>query len=211
MSNASTPSDLKFEFSNLKSSLVAALLLFAMALPACQRRADERPLDEAGFGFSAIRELHELQVIDPEVAELVKAKQAGTSDAACVELIRIARSRNRPFASGDAIASLRRAGMGEQSALELARLDQLGLWVGEVQAMRLAGASDAVILALARRHAAGQPTLSGPSIARLRNAGVTEVTLLDLINRGATDAEAEKYLQSRRPAGSRFHSARRPR
>ncbi len=53
--------------------------------------------------------------------------------------------------------------------------------------MRLAGLSDQVILAVARRRAAGKPVLSGPSLTQLKNAGWNEAELLSLIDRGATD------------------------
>src|SRR5574337_1621961 len=154
-------------------ALIAALLLAALFPSGCKhlRQTDMRPLDQAGMWFRSVEELRRLRVTDAEVAELVKVRQAGVSDDACVELMRIARARQQPFSSGDSIAGLRRVGVEESTVLELARLDQLGLWVGEAQAVRLTGLSDRVLLAVARRRAAGRTALSGRAIAKLKNAG----------------------------------------
>ncbi len=184
--------------------LVACLVLAVMAVPGCKRlrRTDTQPLDKAGMWFRSIDELRGLGITDAEVAELAKAREAGISDPGCIELVRTARERRQPYASGDAIANLRRVGVSESTILELARLDQLGLWVGEAQATRLAGLSDMVLLAVARRRAAGQPVLSGSSIARLKNAGLSEAAILDLIAHGSTDAKVEAMLAARQRAAS---------
>jgi len=150
--------------------------------------------------FRSIEELKELAITDVEVAELAKARQAGVTDAGCIELLRLARQRHQGFASGDAIAGLRQVDVTEATILELARLDQIGLWAGEAQAMRLAGLSDQILLGVARRRAAGQTTLSGPSLVRLKNAGLSEVDLLNFIERGTTDEQAEQMLAAHQRA-----------
>ena len=64
--------------------------------------------------------------------------------------------------------------------------------------MRLAGLSDAILLEVARHHAAGKPVLAGASLANLKNAGVRELTLLELVRRGVPDSQAAAILQFRR-------------
>ena len=194
--------------------VVAALA--GMSLPGCKQLhpTDTRPLDKAGMWYASIQELRELDVTDAEIAELAKTRQAGVSDPACIELVRIARMHKQPFASGDAIVSLRRAGVSEATILELARLNQLGPWVGEAQAMRLTGLSDQTLLAVARRRAAAQPVLSGPLIAQLKNAGLSEAEIRELIERGTTDAQAQAMLAAHERAASssgfvRYHRRRR--
>ncbi len=193
--------------------LVAALAVLAGA--GCKRvhSTDTRPLDKAGMGFHSIEELRGLAISDAEVAELVKAREAGLSDAACIELVRIARGLQQPFTSGDAIANLRRVDASEATILELARLNQLGPWAGEALAIRLVGLSDQTLLAIARRRAAGQPVLSGPLLAQLKNAGLSEAQILDVIDRGTTDEQAQAILAARQRAagGSSFVRYRRRR
>jgi hypothetical protein len=193
--------------------LPVGLVLVALCLTGCKRlhRADTRPLDQAGMWYRNIAELRGLEVTDTEVAELVKARQAGMSDENCIELVRIARARKEPFASGDAVASLRRVAVGESTVLELARLDQFGLWTGEAQAMRLLGLSDQVLLTVARRRAAGQLVLSGPSLGKLKNAGLGETEILNLIARGTTDEQAEAIVAARRRASAPAGFVRQPR
>jgi len=198
------------------ASLAAGLVLIALLAPGCKRlhRTDTRPLDQAGMWFGSIQELRALEVTDAEVAELAKARQAGISDAACVELARIARGRKLPFSDGDAVAGLRQAGLGEPTVLALARSGQLGLWAGEAQAMHLAGLSDQILLAVARGRAAGQAVPSGSSLARLKDAGMGEAEMLDLIQRGTTEQQAQEMLEAHRRATSsagfvRYHRRRR--
>jgi len=199
--------------------LAALLVLAALAAVAgvgCKRLypADTAPLDKAGMWFRSIEELRGLVISDAEVAELVKAREAGLSDAGCIELVRLARGHQQPFASGNTVANLRRVDVSEATILELARLDQLGVWAGEAQAIRLTGLSDRTLLAVASRRAAGQPVLSGPLLARLKNAELSEAEILDLIDRGTTDEQAQMILAARqRAAGGsgfvRYHRRRR--
>src|SRR6266568_3971530 len=75
----------------------------------CQQHlfTDYRPLDQAGMWSSNVEELKKLNTSDTEVAQLVKAKQAGLSDDACVTLVNDAHQRqcrgaaaSRTFRSG---------------------------------------------------------------------------------------------------------------
>jgi hypothetical protein len=146
---------------------------------------------------NSVEQLRQLKISDAEVQQLVLAHQAGLTDAACIELVRISHARQEIFASGQAAGGLLGAGFHEDSVLELARLNQLGAWSGEAQAMRLAGLSDEVVLAVAKRRAAGQPVLSSRKIADLQNAGLTQNEIIAQINRGATDADADEIVARR--------------
>jgi hypothetical protein len=189
----SLPSAPWFAARPITLALILGLFVFAAG---CKKvhRTDTTPLDGVGLSYSSIQDLRGLNLTDAEVAELVKAKHAGISDPGCVELVRIARSRNRPFADGDAISSLREVGMSEDNVLELARLNQLGLQAGEEQAMRLAGLSDAVVLALAHRRAEGKPALSGAALAELKNTGMSEPAILTLLDRGISDEQVNAII-----------------
>jgi len=175
-----------------------------VSLTACERLkpTDLRPLDKAGMWYQSIEELRKLNPSDAEIAQLVLAREAGLSDAGCLELIRLARSREKPFDSAAAVASLLRVRMSEPSVLELARLNQLGLWVGEAQAMRLAGLSENIVMTVARRRAADLPVLSGAALAQLKNVGVGEPDMLTLLSRGASDAEAGRIVAARHRAAT---------
>jgi hypothetical protein len=197
------------------SAWPACLLLAAMALAGCSKlhRTDMKPLDQAGMYFNNVQQLRQLGVSDTEVAQLVPVRQAGVPDETCVELVRIARARHQFFADGQAIAELVGVGLRQDSVLELARLNQLGLWSGEASALRLSGLSDQVVLAVARRRAAGQPTLSSPKIAALKNSGLNETQILADINGGVTDQQADRIIAERNYAagGHTFVSQRRRR
>jgi hypothetical protein len=150
------------------------------------------------MSYGALQDLRQLEVADVEVPGLLKAKQAGITDPTCVELVRIARERKEQFQSGDGVAALRQVGVSEETILELARLDQLGLGVGDLQAMRLAGLSEAVILEVARRHAEGKPTFSGAALAHLKDTGLGEPAMIELVRRGVADDQKDTIVALRR-------------
>jgi hypothetical protein len=170
---------------------------------------DTKPLDASGMRYDTIKKLELLQVTPPEISELVKARSAGFSDAGCLEIFQISHGLGEAFASGEAVAGLVRVGMREPSVLELARLKQLGLGVGELQAIRLTGLSDSIVLEVARHRAAGKSELSGVSLARMKNAGLRESTLLELARRGISDTQAADIISSRHHGASDAEILRR--
>jgi hypothetical protein len=150
--------------------------------------------------FNSIEELRTLNISNAEIGELAKAREAGLTDQSCVQLIKLARERKIPFADGQSVANLLQAGLSEQTVLTLARLNQLGLWAGEAHALRLAGLSDPVILAVAQRRSQGLPVLSGKKLADLKNAGTSDPAILNMIEKGVTEEEATYYIASRQRA-----------
>jgi hypothetical protein len=185
-------------------SLLGGVLLIA-ALVGCQSapKVESSPLEQAGMYFNKIGQLRDRNLSQDEVAQLAQARQAGLTDDDCIELINLARRRGEPFKEGQSIAGLLRAGFPERSVMQLVGLDQLSL-AGEAQVLKLAGLSDDVILAMARRRSADQPVLSSAKAAALRNVRLTNAEILDAINRGTTDAQADEIIASRSRAATRF-------
>jgi hypothetical protein len=159
---------------------------------------DTKPLDNAGMRYSSIKELKALHLTAAEVGEIAKVREAGLTDADCVSLLQIFHGRGEAFTAGDAIASLHQSGLSESSVITLASMDQVGLGYGELQAMRLAGLSDAIVLEVARHHASGTPALSGASLGTLRNLRIDNATLLELVRRGIPDSRASQIIAMRR-------------
>lgn len=179
--------------------LPACLLTFLFFLSACKSapKTDMAALDQAGMWSTSVEELRTLNVSNAEIAELAKAHQAGLSDPSCIVLVRLARSRQKPFDDGQSIADLLSAGISEATVVGLANLNQLGLWAGEAQALRLAGLSDKVILATAQRRSQGLSVLSGEKLAALKNAGASDAEILNLVQSGVTEEQASKYIAMR--------------
>jgi hypothetical protein len=177
-----------------------AALAVALAFLGCHNipPIDTSPLDNAGMTYDAVRQLQALNITAPEVAQVATARRSGFSDDACVQVVGIYRERKQTFDAGDAIAGLVQAGMGQNTIVQLAQLNQLGLTAGELQAMKLAGLSDQIILEVAQHHAAGQPVLSGFSLAVLQNAGMRESTLLELVEHSVPDSQTSAILALRR-------------
>jgi hypothetical protein len=194
--------------------IVFGLALAAfVALGGCKQKqqTDMAPLDQAGMWFSNVQELRGFNLTQEEVAGLVEARQAGFSDEYCVELVRLARQKHESFTDGDAIASLLQAGVGSQTIMTLAHMNQLGPWAGEALVMHLAKLSDAIVLQVAQRRVAGLPVLSGEKLAQLHDVGYNEAQLSELIARGTTDAEADRVIDAHNRASGRgfVHQHRR--
>jgi hypothetical protein len=177
---------------------LAALL----AAGGCKRTqpAEEAPIDQATTPFSNADQLRPLNPSQYEVAQLTEVKQAGLTDAACLELIQLARKTGQPFSDGDSISELLGAGESPDMVLTLARMGELGVWSGQVLAMHLANIPDAIILDASRRRAAGEVSLSGELIAELLDAGYTQSQVTALLDKGTTDAQAQQILDYRRRA-----------
>lgn len=186
------------------ASAIAFVAALALASAGCSRfkPVDTTSLDSSGMSYDAIQQLTALKITTAEVAQMAKARQAGFSDEDCVAILKIYRGENHPFDAGSAVAGLAQVGMSDAHILDLARINQLGIGWGELQAMKLAGMSDAIVMAVARRRAGGKPVLSGASLALLKNAGVHETTLLKLVERGVPESKARAILAYRHRGAS---------
>jgi hypothetical protein len=175
-----------------KLMLLGAFVLFRTG--GCHQHplTDYRPLDQAGMWSSNVEQLKTLNTSDMEVAQLVKLKQSGISDEACVTLVTGAHQRQRLFSSADSAINLVRAGYPESVILEIAKADQLDSISGDAVMLRLVGLSDSAVNLILHRRLKGQPTMSSAEIGRLKNTGLTEKQILERINSGMTDAQADK-------------------
>jgi len=165
---------------------------------------DYRPLDQAGMWSSNVEQLKKLNTSDAEVAQLVRMKQGTLTDDTCVALISNAHQHQHLFTSADAAVNLARAGYGESVILQIAKIDQLDIISGDAVMLRLIGLSDKAVDTILQRHLQGQPTMGGAEIGRLKNTGLTEKQILQRINEGMTDAQADKEGRAREAA--RNHS-----
>jgi len=163
---------------------------------------DYRPLDQAGMWSSDIEQLKGLNTSDPEVAQLVQLKQAGITDDTCIELVSTAHIHKHPFVSATSAANLAVAGFTEQEILELAHADQLDAFSVDAVTLKLTGLSEATVQTVIHRRLQALPVLSGPEIAKLKNTGLTEQQILQRINQGMTDEQAEKEIAARKRASN---------
>jgi len=165
---------------------------------------DYRPLVKVGMSSASIEQLKKLDTSDAETLQLVSAKQAGITDETCVTLVTTSHQNRRTFTSADAVNSLAGAGFGEPQILEIARVDKLDTVSGDAVTLRLIGLSDSTVQNLLQRHLLDQATLSSGEIARLKNTGLTEAQVLERINQGMTDEQAEKEVLARTSARNHY-------
>jgi len=119
-------------------------------------------------------------------------KQAGLSDDACVALISQAHDRKQQFTSADSAVNLSRAGYSDAVILEIAKRDQLDIISADAVMLRLIGLSEGAVDKILHRRLGGQRTMGSAQIGRLKNTGLTEKQILERINQGMTDAQADR-------------------
>ena len=185
-------------------ALVGVFLVFGLDGCSHHLLTDYRPLVKAGMSSASIEQLKKLDTSDAETLQLVSAKQTGITDETCVALVSNAHDRRRAFTSADAVNSLAVAGFAESQILQIARVDKLDTMSGDAVTLRLIGLSDSTVQTLLQRYIQDQATLSSGEIARLKNVGLTEKDILDRINRGMTDEQAEKEVLERENARNHY-------
>jgi hypothetical protein len=161
---------------------------------------DYRPLDQAGMFSSDIEQLKGLNVSDPEIAQVVKMKHAGISDDTCVELVSTAHVHKHLFISAESASDLAGARFTESQILDIARADLLDAISIDAVTLKLIGLSDSTVQLVLQRHLDGKPVMASAEISRLKNTGLTERQILDRINAGMTDVQAEKEIKARESA-----------
>jgi len=158
---------------------------------------DYRPLDQAGMWSSNVEQLKTLNTSDQEIQQLVRLKQGGISDDTCVALISDAHQHKHIFNSADSTVNLFNAGYPESVILEIAKIDQLDIISGDAVLLRLVGLSDRSVDVILHRRLRSLPTMGSMQIGRLKNTGLTEKQIMERINEGMTDAQADKEASGR--------------
>lgn len=182
-----------------RRSLSTLLLASAAILCSCKpaQKADTDQADQMAMWLDSVPQLKALNVSNAEITELNKAHEAGLSDPSAVTLIQQARDHKQPFDNGQNVADLLNAGSSEDTVVALAKLNLLGPWAGEARAIRLEGISDKIILAVAHRKSQGLPVLSGEKLGELKNTGVSDAVILEMVEKGESDARANQFIAER--------------
>jgi hypothetical protein len=183
--------------------LLGVCVLF---LGGCQTepKTDYSSLDQSGMWSTNIDQLKKLRVSDAEIAQLSRLKQAGASDDLCLSLLKAARDHHHDFASADSAMNLSRAGYADPQILEMAQSDQIEILSGDAVMLKLMGLSNATVQAIMSRRMQGLPTLTSEQIGRLKNTAMSEKQILDIVNQGLSNQEAETLIVQRE--ASRNHS-----
>lgn len=181
------------------------LLVCLLALAGCKKHVDAySALDQSGMWSSNLEELKKFKPDDAEISQLTKLKQTGASDDLCLALLKAARDHHHEFASADSAINLSRAGYDDSQIIEMAQSDQIDILSGEAVTLKLIGLSNPTVQIIIHRRIQGLPTLTSEQIGRLKNTGMSERQILDVINQGLSDAKAEAFIAQREAA--RDHS-----
>jgi hypothetical protein len=178
---------------------VKLLCLCLLFMAGCQKHAetDYSGLDQSGMWSSSLDELKKYNVNASEIAQLTKLKQAGASDDLCLALLKAARDHHHEFTSADSAMNLSRAGYSDAQILEMAKSDQIDILSGDAITLKLIGISNPTIQMIIHRRIEGLPTLTSEQIGRLKNTGMSEKQILDVINQGLSGQKAETFIAQR--------------
>jgi hypothetical protein len=181
------------------------IVCLALAFIACGPRKDDgrnstlyETLHNAGCGDYTIASLVKLKITDGEAAQVVTMRNAGTSDPTVVSIFQMDRRYTPVFTIGDAVASLRNAGISDLLLLDLVGLRALPDWTSDIVAMRNAGISDQTIEDLAEmKFKTGKPVPNGAAISIIKNTGYSESGILMLCERGVTEEQVPTIVKLR--------------
>jgi hypothetical protein len=171
-----------------------------------QPQMDYTALDQSGMWSSNIDQLKAQNVTQAEVSQIAKLKQSGASDDLCVALFKAARDHHHDFSSGDSAVNLSRAGYSDQQILEMAHSDQIDILSGDAVMLKLIGLSNSTVQAVMSRRMQGLPTLTSEQIGRLKNTAMPEKQILDVINQGLSNDQAEALITKREALRNHSHT-----
>src|SRR5580704_7533596 len=179
------------------SLIVAGVCL--LALGGCEKKSqvNYQALDQSGMWTTSIDELKRMKVSDVEVAQLAKLKQSGASDDTCLALFKAARAHQHEFSNAESAIHLSNAGYSDAQILEMAQSDQIDILSGEAVTLKLIGLSNPTVQDIIHRRIQGLPTLTSEQIGRLKNTGMSEKQILDTVNQGLSDQQAETLIAER--------------
>jgi hypothetical protein len=186
-------------------ALFAVCLFFVVG---CHQHplTDYRPLIQAGLSSDGTEQLKALNTSDTEVAQIVRLKQANVTDEMCIALISAAHANQHPFNSVDSVTSLQGARYSDTQILDFAKANKLDTISGDAVMLRLIGLSDGTVQVILQRHLKDLPTMDTAEIGRLKNTGLTERQILEKIDEGMTNAQADKEAASREAARAHAHT-----
>jgi hypothetical protein len=173
--------------------------LSALMLLGCQKhaRTDYSALDQSGMWSSSLDELKALKPSDLEITQLTKMKHAGASDDLCLALIKAARAHHHEFSNADSAIDLSRAGYSDAEILAMAQSDQIDILSGDAVTLKLIGLTEPTVKYIIQRRIQGLPTLTSEQIGRLKNTGMSEKQILEIVNKGLSNQQAETLIAQR--------------
>ena len=79
----------------------------------------------------------------------------------------------------------------------MAQSDQIDILSGEAVTLKLIGLTNPTVQSIMHRRLQGLPTLTSEQIGRLKNTGMSEKQILEVINQGYSDQQAEAFITQR--------------
>ena len=190
-----------------KTLLLLPLLLLLPCGCKKQPETDYSSLDQSGMFSTTLGEVKKMKPSAAEIAQLTAMKHAGAGDDFCLALLKAARSHNHDFTSGDAAVALSRAGYSDAQILEMAQADKIDILSDDAVMLKLMGLSNTTVQTVIQRREQGLPTLTSEQIGRLKNTGMSEPKILDLINQGLSGQQAEDQIAKLEAARDHSHTS----
>lgn len=153
-----------------------------------------------------VDELKKMKVTEIEVNQLGKLKQAGGTDELCMALFNAARSHGHDFSSGDSAIDLSRAGYSDAEIQEMADSDQIDTLSNEAVTLKLIGLTNPTVQEIMHRRIQGLPTMTSVQIGQLKNTGMSEKQIMDLVNSGLTGDAADKKIAQLEASRNHAHT-----
>lgn len=178
---------------------IPALGVCALLAGGCDRHSKPEPptLESTGIFATSLAQLKTYNLKDAEIEQLIRLKQAGATDQLCVDLVKAAHDHHHDFSSAESAINLSRADYSDAQILEMAQSDRIDILSGEAVTLKLIGFAPATVQDIIHRRVEGLPTLTSEQIGRLKNTGMSDRQILELVDQGLTDEQAEAFITKR--------------
>ena len=179
--------------------ILISLCVGIVLIAGCEKKSKSPylALEQAGMFSTSIDQLKQAKAADAEIAEIAKLKNTGATDVLCLALFKAAHAHNHDFSSADSAANLSHAGYTDEQILEMAQSDQIDILSGDAVMLKLMGLSNATVQAVMSRRMQGLATLSSEQIGRLKNTAMSEKQILEIVNQGLSNQQAESLIAER--------------
>jgi hypothetical protein len=178
---------------------IPTLGVCALLAGGCDRHSKPEPptLESTGIFATSLAQLKTYNLKDAEIEQLIRLKQAGATDQLCVDLVKAAHDHHHDFSSAESAINLSRADYSDAQILEMAQSDRIDILSGEAVTLKLIGFAPATVQDIIHRRVEGLPTLTSEQIGRLKNTGMSDRQILELVDQGLTDEQAGAFITKR--------------
>lgn len=176
-------------------SLIALSVLLTLAACSRQDEAAKQKLIGFGFSDAAASKLSTMGLTPSEIDNLAQAKKGGLDDNAAIEMVQSVHDRDLKFDIGPDIQLMVPQGIGSTPLVQLVQMGAIPRWGDDIRSLKDAGVGDVTIVEIAKlRFKEKKDVLSGGEYGRLKRFGMSDSGVLQFARKGGNAQQLQKAV-----------------